>query len=58
MEDNYIAKSFVKMKIRELENEIKIANRNWKSNIQGQLQAYKDIEEILKVQDEANKNKI
>lgn len=55
MEDNYIINLFVKMKITHLKNELKIANRNWKSNVQGQLQAYEDIQKMLEVQDEANK---
>lgn len=54
MDDNYIIKSFVKMKITELQNELKVANRNWKSNVQGQLQSYEDIQKMLEVQDEAN----
>jgi hypothetical protein len=55
MEDNYIIKSFIKMKITELTNELKVAKRNWKSRVEGELKAYKDIKEMLEVQEKADK---
>lgn len=58
MGDNYIVKSFIKMKITELKNELKVANRNWKSRVQGELKAYEDVQKMLELQDEANKNNI
>ena len=54
MVDNYIVKSFIKMKITELKNELKVANRYWKSRVQGELKAYETVSELLELQTKAN----
>jgi uncharacterized protein YacL (UPF0231 family) len=46
--DYEILTKFINMKITELSNELKVANRYWKARVESKLDTYKEILELLK----------
>ena len=46
--DNEILIAIIEAQIHSLGNEIKIANRYWKADLQGQLKAYENVLVLLK----------
>lgn len=45
--DYEILTKFIDMKITELTNELKVANRYWKARVESKLDAYKEFLELL-----------